>query len=190
MASGGRHGKRMRSVELYDTLRDTWTPGAPLRVKRWGHSMARCGGSVWVFGGVGKAGVLLQSTEAIALTQHAVPKGTWRTGPPMPTPRTGGCACALQGWVYLAGGIAPSSKEYGCREGTAAFQALDTATQTWHTLPDIPLADPKGARELALFCLAGKGMLCAIGVPGQVACLYQVSTKAPAYMELYIYVYA
>ena len=55
--------------------------------------------------------------------------GTWETGVKMPSRRAENAAVALDGRIYLAGGLDPKGN------ALTTFEAFDTATGTWSTLP-------------------------------------------------------
>ncbi len=57
--------------------------------------------------------------------------GPWRSAASLPTPRSEMHAAALDGFVYVPGGLGP--------DGTvAAFEAFDVATGRWTALPPLP----------------------------------------------------
>src|ERR687897_1704641 len=72
---------------------------------------------------------LLQSLSGCAAAQ-GVAEGPWTRAAPMPTARSELAAVALDGRIYLAGGIA----QWGT---TAAFEAYDPATDRWEELPPL-----------------------------------------------------
>jgi Kelch motif len=76
--------------------------------------------------------LLLQSLSGCAAAQ-GVPEGPWTRAAPMPMARSELAAAALDGRIYVAGGIA----QWGT---TAAFQAYDPATDHWEELPPLPEA--------------------------------------------------
>jgi N-acetylneuraminic acid mutarotase len=76
--------------------------------------------------------LLLQSLSGCAAAQ-GVPRGPWTRAAPMPTARSELAAAALDGRIYVAGGIA----QWGT---TAAFEAYDPVTDRWEELPPLPEA--------------------------------------------------
>src|SRR5687768_7675152 len=70
---------------------------------------------------------LILSTSSPLMAQ-----GTWTTKAPMPTPRLGLAAAAIDGIIYAVGG-----DNYSC--GTySTVEAYDTATNTWTTQAPMP----------------------------------------------------
>src|SRR5919106_729222 len=76
--------------------------------------------------------LLLQSLSGCAAPQ-GVPPGPWTRAAPMPTARSELAAAALDGRIYVAGGIA----QWGT---SATFEAYDPATDRWEALPPLPEA--------------------------------------------------
>jgi N-acetylneuraminic acid mutarotase len=58
--------------------------------------------------------------------------GTWTTGVPLPSRRAENAAVAIDGVIYVAGGMV----DHG--ETTDVFDAFDTRTGTWRSLPPLP----------------------------------------------------
>src|ERR687897_1364984 len=75
---------------------------------------------------------LLQSLSGCAAAQ-GVAEGPWTRAAPMPTSRSEVAAAALDGRIYVAGGIA----QWGT---SPAFEAYDPATDRWEELPPLPKA--------------------------------------------------
>ena len=76
--------------------------------------------------------LLLQSLWGCAAAQDPT-QSPWRRAAPMPTARSELAAAALDGRIYVTGGIA----QWGT---TAAFEAYDPATDRWEELPPLPEA--------------------------------------------------
>jgi len=72
----------------------------------------------------------------------------WRSGPPMPTPRSELTGAALGGRIYAAGGIA----QLGI---TPALQAFDPARAEWQRLASVP----QGRHHGAMAALGGRLIL-------------------------------
>ena len=87
--------------------------------------------------GVIVASLLLQSLWGCAAAQD-ITQAPWTRAAPMPTARSELAAAALDGRIYVAGGIA----QWGT---TAAFEAYDPVTDRWEELPPLP----KAAHHLA-----------------------------------------
>ena len=78
------------------------------------------------------ASLLLQSLWGCAVAQD-VTQAPWTRAAPMPTARSELAAAALDGRIYVAGGIA----QWGT---TAAFETYDPAMDRWEELPPLPEA--------------------------------------------------
>ena len=74
--------------------------------------------------------LLLQPLWGCAAARD-VPQSPWMRAAPMPTARSEMAAAALDGRIYVAGGIA----QWGT---TAAFEAYDAALDRWEELPPLP----------------------------------------------------
>jgi N-acetylneuraminic acid mutarotase len=77
--------------------------------------------------------LLLLSALGGCAAAQSVSQGPWTRAAPMPTARSELAAAALDGRIYVAGGIA----QWGT---TAAFEAYDPATDRWEELPPLPEA--------------------------------------------------
>jgi N-acetylneuraminic acid mutarotase len=104
-AIGGRSGGitgHMPGVDIYDPDSNTWAPGPPMPTSRGGMAAAVVSHWIFVAGGEGNAdeptGVFAQFEVLDTNT------GTWTTLTPMPTPRHGMGAAAIDGVVYVPGG--------------------------------------------------------------------------------------
>ena len=65
------------------------------------------------------------------LDAQELPSGPWKRGAPMPTSRSEIAAAALDGRIYVVGGIA----QWGT---TAGLEAYDPATDIWQELAPLP----------------------------------------------------
>jgi N-acetylneuraminic acid mutarotase len=105
---GGRASGRgdLGAVEVFDPATARWTALAPLRTPRGGlGATATANGLVVAVGGEPSANRTTTFAEADALDVRV---GTWRSLPPMPTPRHGLGVAAIGDVVYaLAGGPQP-----------------------------------------------------------------------------------
>src|SRR5262245_19149511 len=83
-----------------------------------------------------------RSPAAAPTTDLPLANGTWEDGVKMPSRRAENAAVALDGKIYLPGGLDPSGKTL------ATFEAFDTATGGWSSLP--PLPEPRDHFGLAV----------------------------------------
>lgn len=90
---------------LYDPATDRWSLKAPLPTPRSGHGAVIVGERVYVMGGEG--GSLAPGAQGFVYGQtesYHFPTDTWMRHAPMPTPRHGLGAAAVDGVIYVAGG--------------------------------------------------------------------------------------
>jgi uncharacterized protein (TIGR03437 family) len=98
----GRTGRLFNANEEYDPATNAWRSRAPIPTARGGLGSAVLNGRILVMGGEGNpasaAGTFPQNEEYDPGTD------TWRSLPPMPTPRHGFYAVSLDGRVFTPGG--------------------------------------------------------------------------------------
>lgn len=117
-------GTSVSTVEILDTSTDRWESGPPLPVAV-NHAMsAAVAGRVHVFGGNLSSN---RPTDAAFVLDGA----NWRRLAPMPQPRAAATAVAIDGTVYVAGGVGPSGL-------AAEMLVYDTAADRWSTAPGPP----------------------------------------------------
>lgn len=104
-AIGGRDSgieAHVAHVDVYDPVDDAWSPGPPMPTSRGGMAAAVVSHFVFVAGGEGNtdeaSGVFAQF-EVLDTVE-----GTWTSLTPMPSPRHGMGAAAVDGVVYVPGG--------------------------------------------------------------------------------------
>jgi len=90
---------------VYDVAADRWSVTPPMSRRRCYAGVATIGRKVWVVGGrTNPSG----KTAPLDLVEIYDPKtGRWRTGPPLPSPRTEAVVVAAGGRVYAIGGRGP-----------------------------------------------------------------------------------
>jgi N-acetylneuraminic acid mutarotase len=123
----GPDGATLATVEVYDTATDTWARGPDLPVAV-NHAMAATlDGTLYVAGG---------NDGRRPSTQLARLDGDrWQTLAPLPQGRSAGGLVALDGRLYLVGGVV----EGGLAADT---QVYDPAADRWQALPRLPGIDP------------------------------------------------
>ena len=114
------------SVEVYNTLRNSWRDGPPIPVAV-NHAMATvANGEVYHAGGY--LAVVYGATNTFLVLRN----GAWTPLAPMPETRAAGGMVAIGGRIYVVGGFS--------QQGTLAKTTLvyDLASGTWSTLPGLP----------------------------------------------------
>ncbi|MFN3197057.1 MAG: Kelch repeat-containing protein [Bradymonadia bacterium] len=113
---GGRNTRieaHTPQVDIYNPESDTWRTGSPAEVSRGGMMGAAIDNRVYVFGGEGNEG---DATGVFAATEvYDVEADSWETLAPMPAPRHGTGAAAIDGRIIIPGGA-----------DVQAFGAVDT----------------------------------------------------------------
>ena len=126
------------TVDEYDPATNTWRARAPMPTPRNHAAIGVVDGKIYVIGGrVGAAFIGLASDVSV-VEEYDPATDSW--GAPrsrMPTARSALAAGVYGGRIYIAGG------EYQDPRMMATFRAVeayDPATDTWETLPSLPVA--------------------------------------------------
>ncbi|VDP70209.1 unnamed protein product [Echinostoma caproni] len=124
---GGFNGAlRVRSVEIYDPLSNTWHSGPNMECRRATLGVASLNGSIYAVGGFnGSAG--LNTAEVFDLWS-----GTWRLIAPMSCRRSSVGAGALDGKIYAVGGY-----DGVARRCLSSVECYDPVTNTWSPVADL-----------------------------------------------------
>jgi Kelch motif/Galactose oxidase, central domain len=119
----GTDGRTLATAEVYDTAADTWSRGPDLPVAV-NHAMAATlDGVLYVAGGNDGRG----PSDQVARLEG----GRWRRLTPLPQGRQAGGLVALEGRLYLVGGVV----EGGLASDT---QVYDPAADRWAPAPGLP----------------------------------------------------
>lgn len=120
-------GRTVPIVEIYDVAADSYSRGPDLPVGS-NHAMAPAwDGVVYVLGGYTDATGLSAPTDR----GFALKGESWEELPAMPEVRAAGGAVAIDGKIYVAGGVGPS----GLASTTMVF---DIADASWSTAEGVP----------------------------------------------------
>lgn len=115
------------TVQVYDSVTDTWSLGTPLPVAL-NHTVAvPFNGKIYVIGG--QTGTGGNGPFVNTVYEYDPERKTWATRAPMPTSRGGGGAALIDGRIYVAGGRPPRGND---------FAVYDPTANSWRTLPDLP----------------------------------------------------
>ena len=115
----------------YDTLKNTWTVLAPMKVARDHAVGGALDGKLYVVGGRDRPIYDLTDIEAFDPAT-----GVWTTRAPMPNGRSGGAGAALGGKFFVFGGEGNNAVASGIFPQAEAF---DPATNAWTRFADMPV---------------------------------------------------
>jgi N-acetylneuraminic acid mutarotase len=126
------------TVEEYDPETNTWRERSPMPTPRNHAAIGTVNGKIYVIGGrVGEA-FIAPSTDVSVVEEYDPAKDSWSAAlARMPTERSALAAGVYNGKIYIAGG------EYQDPIMMATFrvvQAYDPATNSWSTLPSLPVS--------------------------------------------------
>ena len=126
---GFNSGGLLNSLEIYNTGKNTWSPGAPMPGASRGMSFALgSNGFIYVVNG-------FSTTSGTDLYRYSPATNTWTTLASIPGAVWEGAAAATSnGKVYVFGGEPLSAGSYN------ATRIYDIATNTWNTGADMPIA--------------------------------------------------
>ena len=127
-----------RRDEVTDPETNTWHERSPMPTPRNHAAIGTVNGKIYVIGGrVGEA-FIAPSTDVSVVEEYDPAKDAWSAAlARMPTERSALAAGVYNGKIYIAGG------EYQDPIMMATFrvvQAFDPATNSWSTLPSLPVS--------------------------------------------------
>ena len=124
-------------VEIYDTVANTWSNGAPLPLTLSNFGAAVLNGKIYVIGGRLGSAFIFTASKTNVVEEYDPATDQWGlVRARMPTERSGGAWGVYNGRIYVAGG------EHQDGHLMAAFRALeayDPATNSWSELPMMPM---------------------------------------------------
>lgn len=102
-AIGGRNSGSfiLSTVEVFDLRTNTWSKGQELQVARSGHATAVARGRIYVFGGEGAPNPPYEKGTFPEVEEFDPQTNSWRFVAPMPTPRHGIQAVAIDDRIYV-----------------------------------------------------------------------------------------
>ena len=122
---------------VYDPATDKWESRKPMAVPRNHAFAAAVNGKIYVIGGRTGHGFIMVATNTDAVEEYDPANDVWSAPRErMPTPRSGG------GWgtdgrrIYVAGGEVTTKQLVGAYR---AVEAYEPATNSWATLPSMPM---------------------------------------------------
>jgi peroxiredoxin len=123
--------------DVYDPATDKWESRKPMAVPRNHAFAAAVNGKIYVIGGRTGHGFIMSATNTDAVEEYDPATDTWSAPRErMPTARSGGAGGTDGRLIYAAGGEVTTKQLVGAFR---AVEAYDPATNSWATLPPMPL---------------------------------------------------
>jgi N-acetylneuraminic acid mutarotase len=132
--AGGRP-PRGSDLAVYDPGADAWTVLPDIPTQRNHLGVAAIGGRLYVAGGRFGGGVGSEMTDILEIYDPAT--STWKGGAPLLAPRAGVTVGVANGCLYLIGGEGNDADPMGVFDRNERY---DPATNSWSSLPPLPLA--------------------------------------------------
>jgi hypothetical protein len=129
---------RVLSVnEVYDPATNKWETRQPMSVPRNHAFSASVNGKIYVIGGRTGHAFILTATNTDVVEEYSPLSDTWSVPKSrMPTARSGGVTGTDGRRIYVAGGEVTTDQLVGAYR---AIEAYDTLTDSWITLPPMPM---------------------------------------------------
>ena len=133
---GGPGWSALPTVEIYDTLTNTWRKGADLPTPRIAAQAAAFAGEIYVFGGYSRGKV--RGTKQHKIVEVYDPQtDTWTRTRDMPTLRSGFKTAVLDGKIYAIGG-AILDRQRDVEVATDLVEAYDPLANRWEKRASMP----------------------------------------------------
>ena len=129
---------RVLSVnEVYDPATNKWETRQPMSVPRNHAFSAAVNGKIYVIGGRTGQGFILTATNTDVVEEYDPVSDSWNAPKErMPTARSGGVSGTDGRRIYVAGGEVTTQQLVGAFR---AIEAYDPLTDSWSTLPPMPM---------------------------------------------------
>jgi N-acetylneuraminic acid mutarotase len=112
------------ALHYYDTATNTWHEAPPVPRRLHHFAMAALGGRIYITGGYKDSDFDPDQTEVWVFYPHAKASAAWKRAADMPAPRAAHASVALNGLLYVIGGVTGNS---------TALWAYNPASNTWNT---------------------------------------------------------
>src|SRR6478672_6008684 len=123
--------------QVYDPATNKWETRSSMSVPRNHAFSGVVNGKIYVIGGRTGHGFILSATNTDVVEEYNPVSNTWSAPKErMPTPRSGGAWGTDGRRIYAAGGEVTTTELVGAYR---AIEAYDTVTNTWMTLPSMPM---------------------------------------------------
>jgi N-acetylneuraminic acid mutarotase len=123
--------------EVYDPATNTWESRNPMSVPRNHAFGGVVNGKIYVIGGRTGHAFILSATNTDVVEEYDPASNMWSLPKErMPTARSGGASGSDGRRIYVAGGEVTTTELVGAYR---AVEAYDPATNTWLTMPSMPM---------------------------------------------------
>jgi N-acetylneuraminic acid mutarotase len=123
--------------DVYDPATNKWENRAPMSVPRNHAFSGVVNGKIYVIGGRTGHAFILSATNTDVVEEYSPLSNTWSMPKErMPTARSGGASGTDGRRIYVAGGEVTTKELVGAFR---AIQAYDPATNSWGSLPSMPM---------------------------------------------------
>jgi len=129
--------KVLATNDVYDPATNTWESRNPMSVPRNHAFGGVVNGKIYVIGGRTGQAFILSATNTDVVEEYNPASNTWSIPMErMPTARSGGASGTDGRRIYVAGGEVTTTELVGAYR---AVEAFDPATNSWLTLPSMPM---------------------------------------------------
>lgn len=129
---GSNQGRALSTVEEYDPATDRWSRKTDMPTPRSWLSSSVVDEKIYVIGGSPMDVSGARPVGATAVVEEYDPStDTWTRKSDMPTARTAHCACAINGIIYVIGGITND------QASLSTMDAYDPAADRWTRKPEL-----------------------------------------------------
>jgi N-acetylneuraminic acid mutarotase len=129
--------KVLATNDVYDPATNTWESRNPMSVPRNHAFSGVVNGKIYVIGGRTGHGFILSATNTDVVEEYNPASNMWSIPKErMPTARSGGASGTDGRRIYVAGGEVTTTELVGAFR---AVEAYDPATNSWMTLPSMPM---------------------------------------------------
>ena len=126
---GGYNKGFLKTVEMYDSVSDTWQPKADILQKNLGVAVAAVNGKVYAIGGWNGGGRFLSTVE-----EYDPATDKWTRKADMPTARNWAATAVVDGIIYAIGGVDATE------ELTSVVEAYDPVADQWVKKANLPIS--------------------------------------------------
>ena len=132
----GGSDQSVGTLESYDPSTNAWKTLAPMPTGRNHFGAAVVDGKIYAIGGRLGSTFIVRSTNTNLVEEYDIARNRWESSTPMPTARSGLSVNEYKGRIFVGGGEYQNPKIVAAYR---AFEVFDPATDSWGTLPRMPV---------------------------------------------------